>query len=153
MNQVKVLLAAALGVLFLTISIAAQAPQSRPKPRAATPARTPAAKPTTPTPTTKDGTQASTVKGGATTSSVPAGTLAVVNGQPILLTDLDTEVRDAVLGFDKEVQDIQRAGLEDQINTYLLEAEAKKRKVTLQQLLDAEVNNRVPAPTEAEIKA
>jgi protein-disulfide isomerase len=153
MNHVKALLAAAFGVFLLTISIAAQAPKSRPKPRATTP-RAPAAKPAqTPATTAKEGTPATASKGAVATTAPPAGTLAVVNGQQISLTDLDAEVRDAVLGFDKETQDMQRAGLEDQINTYLLEAEAKKRKVTLQQLLDAEVNNRVTPPTEAEIKA
>ncbi|HYG82928.1 MAG TPA: thioredoxin domain-containing protein, partial [Pyrinomonadaceae bacterium] len=43
--------------------------------------------------------------------------------------------------------------LDARINQLLLDAEAQKRKVTREQLMDAEVNNRVAEPTEADIKA
>jgi protein-disulfide isomerase len=141
-------LVAAAGFVFLLVgSAGAQTPKSRPKPRTAQPTKTttnPAAKPT-PTPQAAARQQP--------TPAPPAGTLAVVNGQPIMLTDLDAKVRAAVEGFDKEVEEMRRTALDDQIGTYLLEAEAKKRKVTLQQLLDAEVTNRVAQPTEAEMRA
>lgn len=70
-----------------------------------------------------------------------------------MLADLDPKMRATVEGIDKEIEEMRRTALEDQIGTYLLEAEAKKRKVTLQQLLDTEVNSRITPPTEAEMKA
>lgn len=144
MNYGKALSAAVLGVFLLTTSTAAQTRKPRPKPTPATTPTAPAAKPT-PTP--------ATAARATPTPAPPAGTLAIVNGQPVMISDLDPKVRAEVEGFDKEVAEMRRTALEDQIGTYLLEAEAKKRKVRVQQLLDAEVNNRVPQPTEAEIKA
>ncbi len=137
----------AAAVIFLLSSItAAQTPRPKPRPRTARPASTtpsPAAKPA-PTPGVAKQQPA---------PAPPAGTLAMVNGQPIMLADLDPKVRAAVEGFDKEVEEMRRTALDDQIGTYLLEAEAKKRKVTLQQLLDTEVRGRIAEPTEAEMKA
>ena len=49
--------------------------------------------------------------------------------------------------------DLRRDALNARINTILLENEAQKRKVTGDQLMDAEVNNLLKDPTEAEIKA
>jgi protein-disulfide isomerase len=146
MNHGKALIAAVLGVFLLTVVVAAQAPKSKPKPKTQAKPTAPAAKPT-PTPA------AAAVAKPQPTPAPPAGTLALINGQPIMLADLNQQVRETVEGFEKEVAEMRRTGLEDQIGTYLLEAEAKKRKVTLQQLLDAEVNARVKPPTEAEIKA
>jgi protein-disulfide isomerase len=146
MNYGKVLAAAILCVFLLTSSIKAQTPKSGTKPKTkstAAPAA-PAAKPTPTRPVVKEAQAA---------PAWPAGTLASVNDTLITLNDLDPKVRASVEGLDKEIAEMQRTALEDQISTYLLEAEAKKRKVTLQQLLDAEVNNRVTPPTEAEIKA
>lgn len=145
MKYGKALLAAA-GVIYLfTGSAGAQTPKPRPKPRTSKPTTTatPAAKPT-PTPTAVRQ---------QPTPATPAGTLAVVNGQPIMLADLDPKVRATIEGFDAEVAEMRRAALDDQVGAYLLEAEAKKRKVTVQQVLDAEIGGRVPQPTEAEMKA
>ncbi|HEX8495183.1 MAG TPA: thioredoxin domain-containing protein [Pyrinomonadaceae bacterium] len=144
MNHGKALIAASVGVFLLTIAVSAQTPKSKPKPKTPAKPTAPTAKPT-PTPTVAAKPQP--------TPAPPAGTLALINGQPIMLADLDPKVRETVESFDKEVEEMRRTALEDQIGTYLLEAEAKKRKVTLQQLLDAEVNSRIKPPTEAEMKA
>src|SRR5207237_9439162 len=55
--------------------------------------------------------------------------------------------------FDKNMPSLRKDALDARINTLLVENEAQKRKVTKEQLIDAEVNNRVPEPTEAEVKA
>ena len=49
--------------------------------------------------------------------------------------------------------ELRRDALNARINTILLENEAQKRKVTGDQLMDAEVNNLLKDPTEVEIKA
>ena len=131
--------AAALG-LFLFASLAT-AQTSRPKAgQRPAPKATPPARP------------ASTPSKTAATAP-PPGALAVVNGQAIMITDLDPKVREVVEGFEKNMPSLRRDALDARINTILLENEAQKRKVTGDQLMDAEVNNRLADPTEAEIKA
>jgi protein-disulfide isomerase len=88
-----------------------------------------------------------------TTATPPPGTLAVVNGQTVALADLDPKVREVIEGFEKNMPNLRRDALVARINSLLLESEAQKRKVTVEQLMDAEVNNRVIDPTEAEVKA
>src|SRR5438270_6274684 len=89
-----------------------------------------------------------------TTTTAPApGTLATVNGQAITLADLDPQVRQVVEDFDKKMPELRKDALDARINTLLLENEAQKRKVTIEQLMDAEVNNKTKDPTDAEIQA
>jgi protein-disulfide isomerase len=132
---------AALLGLFLFASVAtAQTSRPRtgqkPAPKSTPPAR-PATTPSKP----------------ATVAAPSPGALAVVNGQTITIADLDPKVREVVEGFEKNMPDLRRDALNARINTILLENEAQKRKVTGNQLMDAEVNNRLTDPTEAEIKA
>lgn len=82
----------------------------------------------------------------------PQNALAVVNGLPVTFEDINPKVREAVSNLDKEISEMRRRGLTNQVNMLLFEAEAKKRKVTLEQLLDVEVHSRIPPPTEEEIK-
>ncbi len=77
--------------------------------------------------------------------------LAVLNNQKITLADIDEDARQAVLTLDQDIAQARKAELENQINKILFEAEAKRRHVTLQQLLDTEVNDRVIGPTEDEL--
>src|SRR5688572_30178586 len=78
--------------------------------------------------------------------------LAIVNDQTITTVDIDPAVRQEVESLEERIADTRRRVLELQINTELLEIEAKKRKVTSQQLYNLEVSKRVRNPTEAEIK-
>jgi protein-disulfide isomerase len=77
--------------------------------------------------------------------------LAIVNGQTITTVDIDPSVREEVESLDERIADTRRRVLELQINTELLEIEAKKRKVTSQQLYNLEVSKRVANPAESEI--
>jgi protein-disulfide isomerase len=141
MKYRNLIYAALLGVIIPASLVMAQ------KPRQGTgqkPATTPAKPAATPTPAPK-----------ATTAPTPPapGTLAIVNGQTIALSDLEPQVREVVEGFDKKMPELRRDALEARINTLLFEAEAQKRKVTGDQLMDAEVNNQLKDPTDAEIQA
>jgi len=130
--------AVVVGLLLFAVTGLAQTPRSRSAQRTA-PKNTPPAKPSA-TPTQK--------------ATAPApGTLAIVNGQTITLADLDPKVREVVEGFEKNMPALRRDALDARISTLLLESEARKRKVTGDQLIDAEVNNRLTEPTEAEVKA
>lgn len=132
--------AAVLGLFVFSAVVTAQT--SRPK---AGPRPTPRA---TPKPTT-----AATPAPAQPQTAPQPGALAVVNGQTITLADLEPKVREVVESFEKNLPNLRRDALDARINQLLLDAEAQKRKVTREQLMDAEVNNRITEPTEADIKA
>jgi hypothetical protein len=98
--------------------------------------------------------QSPTVTPAATAqNSASSKPLAVVNNQQITLADIDPQVRASIENLDKDVGDVRRRVLDLQIAKMLLEAEAKKRNVTYEQLIKAEISTKVADPTEAEIKA
>ncbi len=131
-----------LGIMIPASTVLAQRPRAgtgqKPAPKTQTPTTTPA--PQKQTATTQ-------------TTQAPPGALAIINGQTVTLADLDPQVREVIEGFDKNMPNLRKDALDARINTLLLESEAQKRKVTGEQLMDAEVNNRVTEPTDAEIKA
>jgi protein-disulfide isomerase len=79
--------------------------------------------------------------------------LAVVNGIKLSQNDLGQQTRAAISELQRQVIDARRAELDLQVNSLLLEAEAKRRGVTVTQVLEDEVIARVPEPTEAEARA
>ena len=79
--------------------------------------------------------------------------LAVVNGVKIRKQELGSATQTRVSQLQEEVIKARNAELDRQINSFLLEAEAKRRGVTSQQLLKLEVSDKVPEPTEEEAKA
>ncbi|HEX8843253.1 MAG TPA: thioredoxin domain-containing protein [Pyrinomonadaceae bacterium] len=141
MKYRNVLVAAALvGLTVIVSPVAAQTPKTKTGPKPAPKTTTPAKTGTTTTPAQKS-------------TTPPPGTLAIVNGQAITLADFDPKVRQVVEGLDQKMPELRRDALDARINTILLENEAQKRKVTGEQLMDAEVNNLVKDPTDAEIQA
>src|SRR5882724_65508 len=77
--------------------------------------------------------------------------LVIVNGQTITTGDIDPSVRTEADTLEDKIAAARKQVVELQINTILLEAEAKKRRSTSQQLYDVEVTKRLTEPTEAEI--
>jgi protein-disulfide isomerase len=128
--------------LMVADSLAAQTPGRRVGGQTATKPATPVA---TPTP-------AATPAPPARTNSGTPASLAIINGQTITVADLDPAVRQEVEGLNDQIVQARRQVLDLQINTVLLDMEAKKRRVTTQQLYDVEVAKKVSDPTEAEIK-
>ena len=76
--------------------------------------------------------------------------LGVVNGVKITKQDLSPETRARVGELQREVSEARKRELDLQIDSILLEAEAKKRKVLPTQVLKDEVVAKVQEPTEAE---
>lgn len=145
MSLNKLSVAAAL-LCLLVLSVVAQQRRGRAPQRPATQrpaqtgAQTPAPSPQ-PTPTPQPTPDPQTI------------VLAVLNNQKITLADIDEDARQAVLTLDQDIAQARKTELENQINKILFEAEAKRRHVTLKQLLDTEVNDRVIGPTEDELHA
>ena len=79
--------------------------------------------------------------------------LGVVNGVKIAKQDLSPETRARVEQLQQQVVDARARELDVQIDTMLLEAEAKKRGVSPSQVIKDEVIAKVQAPTEADAQA
>lgn len=126
--------AALLLVTFVFTALAAgQTPRATPAAPAATTTTAKPAAPQNPTATAK--------------------ALAVVNNQQITLADIDPQIRTTIENVDKDIAEVRRRALDMQIGRILLEAEAKKRNLTVDQLIKADLSDKVTDPTEAEIKS
>lgn len=98
---------------------------------------------------------------GATTAADDCGcepeplpdVLAVVNGVKVGAKEIEEVVGDKVRSLKQSVIDARKRELDLQINSILLEAEAKKRGTTANKLVETEIVAKAPAPTEAEARA
>lgn len=140
MKYRNLVLAVLIGVSLFISQAAAQTTRGRQRPArpATTTTTTPPARPT-PTP--------------AANPAPTQNSLAIVNGQAITLADFDPQVRQAVERLDADMPSLRTDALNARINTLLIENEAQKRKVTTEQLIDAEINNLIKDPTDAEVQA
>ena len=78
--------------------------------------------------------------------------LVVVNGQTFTTADLDPALRQEIEHLDEKIAEARKAVLDVQINTLLLEVEAKKRHIDTHRLYELEVSNRVGTIAPAQIK-
>jgi hypothetical protein len=81
----------------------------------------------------------------------PPVLLAIVNGQNITTADIDPRARQEADALDGRIAEARKQTLELEINSRLLDIEAKKRKTTAQELYNAEVLKKIAEPTAAEI--
>ena len=79
--------------------------------------------------------------------------LSIVNGVKITAKDLDADTHSRVAELKRQVVEARKAELDLQINSKLLEAEAKKRTITSSKLLEEEVVKKAAEPTEADARA
>src|SRR6266699_2692749 len=79
--------------------------------------------------------------------------LAVVAGQPIYDDDLLPYVQAQVFQLRLQEYDVKSKALENLVNQKLLEAEAKKKGISTEKVLEQEVDAKVPEPMEAELQA
>jgi hypothetical protein len=79
--------------------------------------------------------------------------LAVVNGVRIINKEIDKLIKESVDSLQNKVIEARRRELHLQINSRLLEAEARKRGISSARVLEDEVIAKVKEPTEAEARA
>lgn len=77
--------------------------------------------------------------------------LAIVNGQTITTSDVDPRAAEVIETLGQRLADARLQILTMEINTLLLNLEARKRNITSQQLYDLEIARRIGEPTEPEI--
>ncbi|HXG63479.1 MAG TPA: thioredoxin domain-containing protein [Blastocatellia bacterium] len=90
---------------------------------------------------------------GCETKGGPPGVLAIVNGINITIKEINDPLAEQVRKIENQVAEARQKELDLQINSKLLEAEAKKRGMTSIKLLYTEVLSKVQDPTEAEARA
>ena len=78
--------------------------------------------------------------------------LVVVNGQTVTTAELEPDVRQELESLEDTIAGARRSVLDLQINTTLLEIEAKRRRIDTHRLYEVEVSKRVPTFTPAQIK-
>jgi protein-disulfide isomerase len=78
--------------------------------------------------------------------------LVVVNGQTFTTADLEPAVRQEVESLNDKIAEARKNVFDVQINTLLLDVEAKKRHIDTHRLYELEVSNRVGTITPAQIK-
>ncbi|HEX8560502.1 MAG TPA: thioredoxin domain-containing protein [Pyrinomonadaceae bacterium] len=120
-------------------------PAQTPAPR---PAQTPAAQAPAPQPAGPSPAEACACEAGP----VPE-VLGTVNGVKITRADIGAQAQQRIAQLQQEVVEARRRELDLQINSILLEAEAKKRGVPIPKLLEAEITAKTPRPTPAEAQA
>ncbi|MDT5158534.1 MAG: hypothetical protein QOH51_2891 [Acidobacteriota bacterium] len=79
--------------------------------------------------------------------------LAAVNGVKITRADLSPQAQQQITQLQQRVADARRNELDLQINSILLDAEAKKRGVSTTKLLEAEVVAKTQEPTTADAQS
>ena len=79
--------------------------------------------------------------------------LATVNEVKITIADVDERIKDRIQELQKRVIDARTRELDLQINTRLLDAEAKRLGTTSDELLAKEVISKMKEPTEAQARA
>ncbi|HJR09505.1 MAG TPA: thioredoxin domain-containing protein [Pyrinomonadaceae bacterium] len=120
---------------------ATPATQSKPAPPKPTPSPVAAAPATTPAQQTDNC--------GCEGEPLP-DVVAVVNGVRISKQDVDERIKPQIEELRKTVIEARQREVDLQINSRLLEAEAKKRGKSTNKLLEEEILAKVPEPTEAE---
>src|SRR5690349_1559441 len=134
-----------IGPLILILTFWVAAPAQTAKRRGAV------SKPTVTTPQAQPVAQPTPAAKPARPPAAPVS-LATVNGQTLTTTDLEPALRQEIESLDDKVADARRSVLDLQINTTLLQVEAKKRGIDTHRLYELEVSNRIPTFTPTQIK-
>jgi len=79
--------------------------------------------------------------------------IAMIKGQPIYEDDLQATAGPSLAKLRNQEYQIKRQALESVIDQKLLEAEAKKKGIATDKLLEQEVDSKIGEPTDAELNA
>lgn len=149
----KKFLTLALSIVFVSLSATAQTRRTTPTRTPATQGKVaPAAQPT-PSPAPPAASVAATSDSCGCEGEALPDVLAVVNGVRITKQDIEAKTKKQVDELQRNVIEARQRELDLQINSRLLEAEAKKRGKPTTKLLDEEIVSKVAEPTDAEVQA
>ena len=98
------------------------------------------------------GVTAAVMLGTAALVSAAEPPLAEVNGEAITADEVDKAIKPQVSKLEEQIYNLKRQRVESLVRDRLLAQEAKRRGITVQQLLDREVTSKVGLVTEEEIE-
>lgn len=90
---------------------------------------------------------------GSTSAAKNGSPVATINGQPIYEDDLMPSIASQLRPLRNQEYEIEKQGLERLIDQKLLEAEAKKKGIAPDKLVQQEVDAKASDPTDAEVNA
>src|SRR4029453_15434032 len=90
---------------------------------------------------------------GCEAKNTPAHVAAIANGVTITTKEIDDQIAGEKAGLQKQIVEARRRELNLQINSRLLEAEARRKGTTATRLLEQEVVDKVKEPTDVEVQA
>ncbi|HEU4597001.1 MAG TPA: thioredoxin domain-containing protein [Pyrinomonadaceae bacterium] len=134
---------------FFLLALVACAPHAHAQTR---PAATPTPAPQTPAPPSAAAAPAPTQNACGCEDKPLPEVLAVVNGIRITRQDIGAQTQQRIEQLQQEVTDARKRELDMQINSLLLEAEAKKRGINSVKLLEDEVIAKFIHPTDADVQ-
>jgi protein-disulfide isomerase len=85
-------------------------------------------------------------------AKTPPDVLATVGGVKILVKDVDESINDRIKELQSQVIEARKRQLDLEINSRLLEAEAKRLGITSERLLEREISEKVKEPSEADAR-
>ncbi len=85
-------------------------------------------------------------------AKTPPDVLATVGGVKILVKDVDESINDRIKELQSQVIEARKRQLDLEINSRLLEAEAKRLGTTPEKLLEREISEKVKEPSEADAR-
>lgn len=91
--------------------------------------------------------------GKTTSTQAPGGVVAVANGVPVTFEEMEKRAAKDLYQLRQEEYDTRRQAIEEIVLERLLEAEAKRRSLTVAELLRAEVDDKLTPVTAAEVAA
>ena len=85
-------------------------------------------------------------------ANLPPGTvLAAVNGDPLRVDTINERTRAYVYKLEMRIYAVRKQVLDRRINDLLIVAEANKRKVGPEEIVSAEITNKIKVPTDTEV--
>jgi protein-disulfide isomerase len=81
----------------------------------------------------------------------PGTVLAAVNGEPLRVDTINERTRAYVYKLEMRIYSVRKQVLDRRINDLLIVAEANKRKVGPEEIVSAEITNKIKVPTDTEV--
>src|ERR1043165_9980537 len=80
----------------------------------------------------------------------PEGRAAIVNGVKVSVDEIDEPIKNKIKELQDQIVETRKNEVDLLINARLLDIEAKKRGISAEKILQAEVESKIIAPTDAE---
>ena len=81
----------------------------------------------------------------------PGTVLSAVNGEPVRIDAINERMKAYIYKFEMRIYDAQKQALDRRINDLLVIAEANKRHIGSEEIMRAEISDKIKPATEAEI--